>query len=647
MRARLASWSWWIGVPIIMGLFAWLPYWILNLAGGQEHWWRVPILTPGLFDTYTYLFWIGASVQDLGYGYNLSIFRWILQAIWKLTSGWASIPELWILSRWLSLVFILWVGAWAIRVWSGLSLKWSRLIALALWLSLIMTLALRPGIYAWYLPFCLAGLGAVALAWEHGQANRFAKAGAWAIAALALSSLYPWFFIVIFLWLAALFTLRFLPVLKWWLLGALALLPCLLIPLSLWLARWFLAPQQAGMMGLYERTGIVFSHAPFVSNTVLAIAVWIGLFFVIGRSRLDQPTWQISLTVNGSAWIALFVTWFNTPFTGLFFYPDHFIIVVAVLGWFSFASVLNALPTFPAHAFAKRRLDTFILWGIFLGSTTFFFYVLQQPLRFNLRQFYSYIIHLVVWFVPALTAGCLLWREQRGSIPSLRGLRLLILVISSLLGIGGVAVLIAGDTRFVSPLTKRAPAITWMREHVPPSDSICSDEQTATFFAGHTGLIIRPAEATFISYESRLEVQTILETIATIYRPTSQEKQHAYLYTLEHFLAMPCTYRDQYSQSWFYRPILRLFKQDTPTELNTFFGCREDLIQSLRSGILSAMQSHNVDPTRVYTMCSWVIVPETQAQDWHLPPGYSRAWNGGGMTFYTASSSTPHDFVSK
>ena len=251
MSHKVEQWLWWLGVPVACSVISLLPYIGWNVLGGVPTWWRVPAVTPGLFDTYVYLQWMGAAAEGLAYGGHLKWFGTILAGLWQVMGSWASIPELWIVSRWFTFTLTLWVGAWTLRQWSGLPIRHARLLSVGFFCAVVVTLGMRPGVYAWYLPFCLAGMTSALLAFRALNRRDVVRAMGWSLLALALCWLYPWFFMVAGLWLAVRWMIFFVGLRKW-------IFPVLLTIASVCVAfvaeprgRWGLEPGQLGLIGMY------------------------------------------------------------------------------------------------------------------------------------------------------------------------------------------------------------------------------------------------------------------------------------------------------------------------------------------------------------------------------------------------------------
>ena len=157
MTKKLQNILWWFGIPIGVALVIWGPYWVWNSVNHISPVWRVPIVDRGIFDVYFYLEWLGAAIENLPFGGHLRWFeypmRWLAQILPKGTT----VDEIWLISRWITNTLFLYVSPWCFRQWINISNWKSRLFTLGLGFSLILVLGSRPGVFSWYLPFCLVG----------------------------------------------------------------------------------------------------------------------------------------------------------------------------------------------------------------------------------------------------------------------------------------------------------------------------------------------------------------------------------------------------------------------------------------------------------------------------------------------------------
>ncbi|GEM_PF-5302660 len=601
------SWIWWGGVPIAVAVWTVLPYWILNHSSPllQSSWWRVPVMTPGVFDTYVYLHWMGALVGGIPYGGHFKWFGWVIVGLWKLIHSWASLPELWLITRWMTTTLSVWTGAWAIRQASDLDVWKSRFLSLGMWFAIVLTLGMRPGAYSWYLPFCLAGMACVWVVERLLREHHFFKAIGWSLFGLALSYLYPWFFLLVGLWLVVLWMRSLIALLRhpsWIFFLAIFSVWAISVPL----AKWFLDPARVGLLGMYERNGVVFTHVPFFANTLLAMGLWITLIILQVRHRPGKPAASILLP-----WLVLLFLWFHPVFTGIFLYPDHFIGPVAVLSWMSLGWMWKG---------GEQSLKKRVLLFLPVGATLFFLYILQQPLRLHPYKFDPYVIHLAHWL--ALAGAGWLWVAAGKE----RGTRLVMGVVMGLavgIGLMGARSPLVRDVPHVTEVAMQLPSITWIRAHVPLTAKICSDPSTALFYAAHTGRTIYPAEPVMSYPVSSEIVLQELETLAGAYDASSTGQFASFQFLTDHYRIISCSQGSKYAHNGMYAVLFhRLGWSDDA--LNQFIGCHESVIKKNWERIKIALNRHQMDAVRFRELCPSVIVKKGERDAWQFPPEYHK-----------------------
>lgn len=608
--------EWWtMGAFIVAGLAAWLPYWAWNVLSGTGGF-RVPVMTPGVFDSYVYLHWMAGAANSIAYGGHLKWFgSLVIAPLWKIMHSWASYPELWIVSRWIAMTVTLWIGPWCVRRWSGLDRRSSRIIVGGLWLSLL-PLSLRPGVYSWYLPFCLLGLVLVLPVLDDLKQGRYVRAAILSLVSIFLTSLYPWFLLVAGVWLATIWAVRFIRLGSWIFPSAITLTLILLWLYAGPFARWFLDPAQAGLVGMYERNGMTFARVPFFANTVLAIGAWIAFLFSCARSQADAESRE-RITFAAWGWIVVLFLWFNTPFTGISIYSDHFIAPTAVLAWLSLATVWSVRGTGDSHAGTGVIKHVPII--VALGATLFFLYVLQQPIRFNMMKFDSYVIHLTQWFALSLAA----WLVALRTRPNIS---LWIILPTLGMGLAGTIPVIIRDLPLMAKASANVPVIDWIRHNVPPTDMMCADPETASFFSAHAGNRVNPAEATLSYPDSSERVIQNLETLAGAYAVTSSGQGWFFRFYTDHYRTIPCAEGSKYSHNAGWFGLLRWLGFDVGNTIE-LIGCRQSAIDANWSRVSAAIERHALDGRAFGELCPWAIIPIGQRQYWSLPGTYRESWS--------------------
>ncbi|HWR00107.1 MAG TPA: hypothetical protein VN397_04670 [Candidatus Methylomirabilis sp.] len=630
VRSTTGDRIWLAGTIIVTGLVSWFPYWAWNVFGSApEPWWRVQAVTPGVFDSYVYFHWMGAAAHGLVYGGHLKWFGTVLVAIWKLIGTWASLPELWIVSRWLTSALLLWIGPWCVRRWSGLGAWPSRVVAAGLWLTLL-PIAMRPGIYSWYLPFCLLGITLIPAAGRALESGRLTRALGLSLASVALTYIYPWFFMLAAIWLAVLWS-SWLIRYRWWAFPASAAA----IVVVVWtaadpLARWFLDPARAGLIGMYERNGMAFARVPFFANTVLAFLTWIALLFSVVRLRWASGRDRNQILTLAWGWIVLFFLWFHTPFTGIHTYSDHFIAPTVVLAWLGLAIAWSRasttdVPTIPSVASRRAssfdRLASLVPIIAALGATLFVVYVLQQPIRLHIRKFDSYVVHLAHWFALATAAWLfVLHRRIRRPVPS-RTVAVVVLAVSLAIGTTGMMTVILRDIPKVQAASSHIAVTEWIRSHVPPGETMCADPASASYYAAHTGRRVTPAEATLSYPDSSDTVIRNLEVLAGGYAVTSSGNIEVFRFATDHYRTIPCADGSKYAHNAFWFNLLRWLGFDVGNT-NELIGCRQAVIDANWSRVSAAIERHALDERAFGELCPWVVVPHEERGFWQFPSGY-------------------------
>src|SRR3989344_8825802 len=147
---------WWAGSPIVIALLTFGPYWIRALVLGRPDWLRIPLVGDAVFDTAAYLQPIGHAALGIPEAALIGPFAALVSALATLFPN-ASVAELWLITRWLSTLVGLWIGAWAVRSWSGLPVRASRYASALFWVSLVLVLGMKPGVVSWFLPMGFFG----------------------------------------------------------------------------------------------------------------------------------------------------------------------------------------------------------------------------------------------------------------------------------------------------------------------------------------------------------------------------------------------------------------------------------------------------------------------------------------------------------
>jgi len=591
-----------------MTLIVWGPYWAWNLLHNIDAWWRVPIISGTVFDTAAYLQWLGQTANGWDIGGHVRWYVWPLLGIAELFPN-ASISEWWLFSRWISITAALWVFAWAVRCWSGLDVVRSRFVAVAFWLSFVLALGMRPGVYSWYLPFGIFSMTVPLLVVRSLQSKRFVQAIAWTIAALASSFVYTWFFLVAFFFLASIWSvwlvLQSKKIFFATLVSTIAVLWLLLPSIATWLTH-----SESGMllMDLQIKSGLGFTHLPQLTNSFFVIPVWILFFAVLSRilGHDSDSKKQDRLMLVQWAWIALLMTWLITPFTGVYLHNDHFRTPAVILSWISIAVTWSLMENNSVRA---TRFSKWILRGIFALS-------LLAILHGFLKPFVLYndleVIHFSHWFAVLMTAllGLGIRRFSAGRTWQT------LLMIGALL-IGGAYTVSIYEREFseLPNRLSRVPVVEWVRQNIPLQDSICSDPLQADLLATYTGRRIFPAGTTLYYREETADVLRRMQTYASGYDIAGSGNME-YISYVNHFGRSMICHQFPWNTKL-------LGAMGVSTErINEISGCPRSLIADLDHYSEAMGTQSEVESEAFRALCPWVIISADQRVFWHLPVGY-------------------------
>lgn len=587
----------------------------------------MPVATAGVFDSYVYLNWMGAGIMGLSYGGLLRWYVFVLRAIWWFMPGWTSLPEIWITSRWVSLILLLILGSWSLMTWSGIERRMARFLFVTFGFAVALSIGLRPGAYSWYLPFAFVGFAAAWRAAEALDRSRIMPALVWTAVSLIATILYPWYFMFAGLWLLMLWG-GWVVRLRMWAFPTLLAAGSLSVAFTAMpLARWFLDPARSGLIGAYERSGIVFARVPFFANTVLAFGAWIALLFVVAMALHDRPLARERVVRTAWAWMAILFLWFSTPFTGINLYSDHLIAPTIVLALFSLATVWAVQRDIEPPG-DRRRLRVFVRLlpvTIAVFSTMFLVYIVQQPLRLHPYKFDSYAVHALHWLSLAVASWIVVIGLRHDTTRRSNRWAVAALALGSIVTAGwGTASVLSRDVASIPALSARVRAIGWIRSHVGERDTICADPMTAAFYAAHTGRRVLPAEAT-LSYPVPSEaIIRMFEVIAGAYNVTSSGNLMLYRFYTDHYRTIPCAAASKYSHNTWWDRVLRRLGFDEARR-NELIGCRQSVIDANWSRVQAAINRHALEPEAFRTLCPQVIVPDDQQGYWQLPADYHEA----------------------
>lgn len=562
-----------------------------------------------IFDAPTYFQWIGQTILGLDVGNSLSWFSAPVRFVHDIFPQ-GSISEIWLITRWLATTLCLWIAAWCLARWAGLSRWPARFFALGFWLSLVLVLGMRPGVFSWYLPFGLIGMTATALVLAALEKKQSYAAIAWSLAALIAASVYGWFLFFVGLWLTTIWLARLINYsrkifLALWILGS-----CLVvISLPLILPKLAVATEWLLFIDVLERFGIAHARLPLISNSFIAMLGWLGLIFYLNSKKLESIQW---------AWIALLLSWLMTPFMGVYIHNDHFRTPMAMLSWISLAIIWSYSSEGTALSLGLgswiRRWLRYLPNAILGLSILFIVNILRQPYAFN-NDFLN-VLHLSHWFALAVGSWLIIRRRSNLNYPVSKvffgGLLLGALLI------GGVAAAAVFKLEFfgLAAQQKYQPTIDWINANVPASDVLCADKDTADALAPHTGRLIYPAETTFYLSEFSRDVFRRVIILAGAYDFLGAGKEELLRYLSKIYIGIACE-QFSYQVRWLSRLGL------PEAKIDLLRGCPRLAMEQRAALALQTARGKNVDTVQFRQMCPWVVVPDDERPYWSLPPEYS------------------------
>lgn len=621
--------AWLAFVVVLAFLGGWGPYLFWNLQRQQAHWWRTDLVGSGVFDTYVYLHWLGAQLQGGEYGGHLKWFGAILEGIFLLSQKMLTIPEVWIVGHVLSGILLLLVVPVALERCIGLERRATRVSAILLWVWIGLAIGLRPGFYGWYLPFCLIALFLVLRVRQLLLASKWVQVGVLTVVALGLSYLYPWFFLFIGVYLGVIIGLAFI--------GRLSSIPTRRLVaggvigtlvfgigfgiLIHYLAILFLSPSMAGFIGMYERNGVTFARLPLLANTILAFCAWIGFVGILLRasqSVISKKIKELSLMLL-VGWLSLLFVWFHVPIAGIYLWPDHFIGPTVVMAWFTLLFVWQ---------FAQKEVLTLSHWMRWsavalsaLGSL-FTLYIFAQMVG-NPWAAESYLVHVAHWFALAIGAAMLALHAHK---QVLKNLWRIYIVGTILFGVWGMTSVLGRGGLQSSPsvLNAQREAMQVITTSVPLQTAICSDTQSASFLAAHTGRAIYPAEAVWSYPFSSEELLRRLELYVHFFDARQAPLLNDIRFAADHYRPVTCA-EGRFAQHARWAKIFSLFHLEA-SNYDNLFGCPSQTLARNWQRIERAMQDGQRNEEAFKQLCPSVISARAFQDKWSLPVGYEISW---------------------
>lgn len=597
----LRRYTWWWGTAIVTFFVVFGPYWIWNIAGGSRGWsafLRFPVTPDTVFDSYLYFQLISLLFAGIDTGV-FGPFTNALLLLIRLMPG-ASVPEIWIVSRYITTVLALWIGAWCIQRVSAASKTVSRWLIACFWLSFLLAIGLRPGVYSWYLPFGMLGFGLVVLSERALITGMYFRWIALGILALPILLVYPWFFLFGGTVLLTTVLVHVIPTHGKLIYSLLTLATLAVCAYAVLLVTGTLAFQVPASFLYFERAGIGFASIPLISNTIIASVLWLGLL----RTRRDAG--QLS-----QWWIVLLALWLSPPLIGVDFLNDHFIIVAAIMSWITLAAFAE-----PSHlAVESTPKDRRIALIIALFSSLFFFYIFQKAFR-HIGKFDPYLIHLSVWLALSSAAWFRFLEASDASLERVwrRG-RWILLGIVILLGSLGLHAVIRRGLSQLRELRSHIIDIEWIRENVPTDQTVCADSRTAKIIAAHIGRLTFPTVANLILPETDEFQLSRLKVVGAAYDVVAAGDEQQYPFLINGVRTAAC---DQYA-----KPADLLSRIGLSREtVNRLIGCHAERAGAFQENVMTSIRAKQVDVDAFRAYCPWVVIPDSHRAFWTLPGQY-------------------------
>lgn len=609
---------WWTGVPIVILFLILGPHWAWNIFYNQQPWWRVPIIGQMMFDVGAYLEWIGSTVTGIEYGGHIGWFENIIRLFASILPKDISVAELWFITRWISLVAAIWVGAWLFRIGALLEKKTARNLSVLFFISTWLVLGMRPAVYSWFLPFGFISIIACLSTGKHLREQRIGRAVAWSAVAWVAASIYIWFFIFFTLWTISLWTVWLIEKSRrmFYVIFVLATIGVgFLIPLLPYVIQ---TPAAKIFYESYVRHGLSFTHLPLISNSFIVMLVWI--FFCSWLiPRATEGVLKKRLEEIHFGWIVLLLAWLLSSFTGVYIHNDHFRTPVLFLSWLTFAILWNSktenflFTNDKNEACKKRAVRILPLIGTIVISGYFSFSYIVKPFTFD-GDFLN-IIHLSHWIVLFL-ASTYLYVLWTGLSLTLLAKRKYILLLTSV-AMGAMASISAYQREFkrLPDLIQKVPIITWVQNNVPSNEAICADPKTADELSPHLKRRLYLTQQSFLLKESHVDAYNRLIVFLSAYDATGAGQEEAFEYFLNGAPASACTQFSRFEASLHLLGI-------APTKINSITGCDKTFLEQNKTALKKMFSQKTVQPNFSVT-CPWIIIPQDVRQFWRIPNGYS------------------------
>ncbi|MBP6945401.1 hypothetical protein KBB85_05270, partial [Patescibacteria group bacterium] len=434
-----------------------------------------------------------------------------------------------------------------------------------------------------------------------------------------LTLIYPWFFVFTSLWVTSLWAawgIRSFPTRWYYYFIPLTALVCVG---SATIAFFFGHPFLVGVFQRLARSGVGYTHLPFIANSVVVIFFWLIFLVAWGRIRSLTDAQLLKIRYLQGGWTVLVLSWFFSPFTGIVFQNDHFRTPILILSWittsilfsFSISSVTEPAPPRQTHG-CDRYLSGFVQ-GLTLLTGVAILYFAAKWIRNPGDDLNP--LHLSLWLTTCVSGWLTILqiRNQQQDIPHVRRLLLFVLCFSCVSGLIGWGLILKRGSVVRSP--GLAAMADWIRTHVPPSTDLCSTLKTGNFLSAYTARRIHPMHA--MRYTTELDevalrrLDLILGAHDAIGAGTLPEFE---LYALvDRFI--PC---EQYP--WAKKLLSGIGMEEG--RINDVMGCDERTILQHQARLRESAARHRLEPEAFSAACPVVVFPSSQRPFWHLPEGY-------------------------
>jgi hypothetical protein len=611
------KWLWWIGTPVVLALLVWGPYLLRALILGHADWWRIPLVGDAMFDTAAYLQPTGRAVIGIQetalLGPIAHVIRWLATIFPS-----ASVAEIWLITRWLSAVAAVWIGAWMFRSWTDVTTRMARFLSAAFWFAIALVLSMKPGMMSWFLPLGLAGFAAVPLIEEALTKKRYAHAVLWTVLAAALTSVYAWYFLFIVVWAGVVWFLHFGKLhfktsTAWYVVAAAS------ASLAGGFGGWWVTQTEKGQLTLqlYERLSLSPTHMPFVSGSVLLIAAWILLLIPVVRRAAGNPGRRAYLAV--AAWMSLLFCFLSSPFTGHFIQNDHYRTAAAIASWLTLALVWNLTRSAEVRPRPPSIATRWLMNILLVVSAAYALKILFLPYAWN-GDFLN-VTHLTHWLALLFTILIVRrWMNQRAPL-STRVFAILIAIAALITGGVAWSAVLIREFKGMSAVEQDFSLFRWINTNTDPETTLCADHIWNGYslddqLAAITGRIVHFSHTTMYLHEGDAAFLDRMRTVAPFYdvRGAGDEGYWELQSSENQFIVC-----EQFPWQ------TRIFKMLglSQDQIDGLTGCPRTLINNRWAYVTDAINHPKPDADAFKQICPVVVIPDRTKPYWHLPDGYS------------------------